>query len=279
MVSRYFPSGLYLWQIIIAVVLVFLPCSTGKPNFHPVTSCTDIKLKDIPVDVLQGCTKNMSTIHCLPDESNNLGLSCFQVTWISKGKCPSYNSYQGNMDEKDCSTVYNGTCPSALFQSPLSLKYTGCYINELKPVPTTTTPTTPLMTTMTTKTPVTSKNLSSDPTANVPITAGNRTEPDQTGVVEGGKEWKIAFIIILVFAFALIAANCVCCIFVYRYKRKVCEKCKQTIREAFFQDLPAICDSRRPQNAESRQQDSHDGPDTPMVKIGYSKRNGSLHSK
>lgn len=55
-----------------------------------------------------------------------------------------------------------------------------------------------------------------------------------SGVVEGGKEWKIAFIIILVFAFALIAANCVCCIFVYRYKRKVCEKCKQTIREGIF---------------------------------------------
>lgn len=36
-------------------------------------------------------------------------------------KCPSYNSYQGNMDENDCSTDHNGTCPSAPYISPLSV--------------------------------------------------------------------------------------------------------------------------------------------------------------
>lgn len=63
-----------------------LRSATGKPNFYPVNSCTDIKLKDIPIDVLQECTKTQTTIHCLPDENNNLGLSCFLVTWISEGK-------------------------------------------------------------------------------------------------------------------------------------------------------------------------------------------------
>lgn len=38
------------------------------------------------------------------------------------GKCPSYNSYQGNMDEKDCSTDYNGECPNELYKSPLSVR-------------------------------------------------------------------------------------------------------------------------------------------------------------
>lgn len=33
-------------------------------------------------------------------------------------KCPSYNSYQGNMHENDCSTDHNGTCPSAPYISP-----------------------------------------------------------------------------------------------------------------------------------------------------------------
>lgn len=65
---------------------MFLPSSTGKPNFFPVKSCIDIKLKDIPADVFQKCSENKSVIHCLPDESNNMGLSCFQVTWIRKGK-------------------------------------------------------------------------------------------------------------------------------------------------------------------------------------------------
>lgn len=68
------------------MVSLFLPSSTGIPNFYPVNSCTDIKLKDIPEDVFQRCSTTNSAIHCLPDENNNLGLSCFQVTWISKGK-------------------------------------------------------------------------------------------------------------------------------------------------------------------------------------------------
>uniref|UniRef100_A0A8W8KHL7 Uncharacterized protein n=1 Tax=Magallana gigas TaxID=29159 RepID=A0A8W8KHL7_MAGGI len=165
MTFRYFPTGVYLLKISF-VVLLFLSSSTEKTNFFLVNSCTDIKLKDIPVDVFQSCSEtdktihclpdendnlglscfavtwisevvsqscseSNSAIHCLPDENNNLGLSCFHVTWISEGKCPSYNSYQGNMDEKDCSTDYNRTCPGVLYKSPLSVLYTGCYINEL----------------------------------------------------------------------------------------------------------------------------------------------------
>ncbi|XP_065936251.1 uncharacterized protein [Magallana gigas] len=130
MTFRYFPTGVYLLKISF-VVLLFLSSSTEKTNFFLVNSCTDIKLKDIPVDVFQSCSETDKTIHCLPDENDNLGLSCFAVTWISEGKCPSYNSYQGNMDEKDCSTDYNRTCPGVLYKSPLSVLYTGCYINEL----------------------------------------------------------------------------------------------------------------------------------------------------
>uniref|UniRef100_A0A8W8KE57 Uncharacterized protein n=1 Tax=Magallana gigas TaxID=29159 RepID=A0A8W8KE57_MAGGI len=96
--------------------------STQKVNFYPVNSCTDIKLKDIPVDVFQSCSETAKTIHCLPDENDNLGLSCFAVTWISEGKCPSYNSYQGNMDEKDCSGDRNGECSGVLYKSPLSVR-------------------------------------------------------------------------------------------------------------------------------------------------------------
>lgn len=40
---------------------------------------------------------------------------------IFAGKCPSYNSYQGNMDEIDCSTDHGGTCPKDLYKSPSSV--------------------------------------------------------------------------------------------------------------------------------------------------------------
>lgn len=69
---------------------MFLKSSTAKPNFYPVNSCTDIKLKEIPVDVFQKCSENKSAIHCLPDDYNNLGLSCFQVTWMSKSKSDAF---------------------------------------------------------------------------------------------------------------------------------------------------------------------------------------------
>lgn len=68
------------------VVLLFLPSSSENRNFYPVNSCTDIKLKDIPLAVFQKCSETNSAIHCLSNENNNLGLSCFQVTWISEGK-------------------------------------------------------------------------------------------------------------------------------------------------------------------------------------------------
>lgn len=43
-------------------------------------------MKEIPVVVSQSCSESNSAIHCLPDENNNLGLSCLHVTWISEGK-------------------------------------------------------------------------------------------------------------------------------------------------------------------------------------------------
>lgn len=196
---RYFQSWLYLWKIHIAVVSLSLSSCSGKPNFYPVKSCTDMKLKDIPIDVFQECSRTNTAIHCLPDENNNLGLSCFQVTWISEDKCPSYNSYQGNMDEKDCSTDHNGKCPGALYKSPLSVNYTGCYIKELIPPPTTkpsmTTMTTEIMTTMTTKTPTTCKNSSSGCLNN-----GNMTQTDQVSVSEAqcGNGWMIAFVTFII---------------------------------------------------------------------------------
>lgn len=119
---RFLPYCLILWKINSG--------STQKVNFFPVNSCTDIKLKDIPVDVFQSCSETDKTIHCLPDENDNLGLSCFAVTWISEGKCPSYNSYQGNMDEKDCSGDRNDECSGVLYKSPLSVRYIGCYVKE-----------------------------------------------------------------------------------------------------------------------------------------------------
>lgn len=75
-----------IYFILLTVVLMSLPSSTGKRNFYPVNSCTEIKLKEIPIDVFQKCSETNSALHCLPDENNDLGLSCFQVTWISKGK-------------------------------------------------------------------------------------------------------------------------------------------------------------------------------------------------
>lgn len=70
---------------------MYLSSSTGKTKFYPVNSCTDIRLKEIPVEVFQSCLEADKTIHCLPDENNNLGLSCFAVTWISKGKTSDFS--------------------------------------------------------------------------------------------------------------------------------------------------------------------------------------------
>lgn len=168
---------------------------------------------------------------------------------INIDKCPSYNSYQGNMDENDCSTYYNATCPGVLYKSPSSVLYTGCYIKELIPTKTTTTPsmTTMKTETMITKTPTTSKKPSSDQTANYSSINENMTQTNNV-VCECGKGWMIAFLFILLLA-VLIAA-----LFVF-YKIKLCDKCKQ---KAFRHD-------RKYQNADSRPQDSYDGSNMPMV--------------
>lgn len=250
MIFRYFPRGLDLLKINI-VVLMFLPIFTGKPNFHEVKSCTDIKLKEIPLDVFQKCSENKSAIHCLPDENNNLGLSCFQATWISKGKCPSYNSYQGNMDEKACSTDYNGECPNDLYKSPLSVRFTGCYIKELIPPPTTT----PSMTTetMKTKTPTTTLTGS---TINVSVINKKGRETNQTGVCEPKKDWMIVFLVFFFLAVALIAVDCAV------YKRIRRGKCKQILRKG-----------------DSRQQKIDAETSNPMVKKNDPECNGSVHQK
>lgn len=220
---KYFLCGLYLWNIKIVTVLLSLQSSTGKPNFSPVNTCTDRKLKDIPLDVFQNCSTTNSAIHCLPDENNNLGLSCFPVTWISKDKCPSYNSFQGNMDEKDCSTDHNGTCPSALYKSPLSVIYTGCYIKELIPPPTTTSMTTETMTT------TTSKKSSSDPITNDSGVAEKRNETCQK-CVECVDGWMIAYVV--TFLLEVLAVIVVAIIL----KSSFCPELKEKIRQGFFQD-------------------------------------------
>lgn len=250
MIFRYFPRGLDLLKINI-VVLMFLPSSTGKLNFHEVKSCTDIKLKEIPLAVFQKCSENKSAIHCLPDENNNLGLSCFQTTWISKGKCPSYNSYQGNMDEKDCSTDYNGECPNELYKSPLSVRFTGCYIKELIPPPTTT----PSMTTetMKTKTPTTTFTGSN---TNVSVINEIGSETNQTGVCKSEKDWMTAFLVFFFLAVALIVVDCAV------YKRIRRGICKQIL----------VKGNSRPQNTDD-ETSSH------MIEKNDPKCNGSVHQK
>ncbi|XP_052714560.1 uncharacterized protein LOC128187919 [Crassostrea angulata] len=107
-----------------------------RPNFSPVKTCTTLTLREIPVAVFDNCTGPGLVIHCLPDSKDDLGLSCYPPRWISPGKCPYYNTYQGNMDEKDCNQDH-GNCPTGQFRSPLSVMYEGCYIKEEKIVTTT----------------------------------------------------------------------------------------------------------------------------------------------
>lgn len=201
--------------------------------------------------MLKKCQETSSVIHCLPDENNNLGLSCFQVTWMSENTCPYYNSYQGNMDEKACSTDYNGECPSAQYKSPLSVRFTGCYIKELIPPPTTT----PSMTTetMTTKTLTTTLT---GPTANVSVINEKGSETNQTGVCEPEKDWMIVFLVFFFLAVALIAVDCAV------YKRIRRGKCKQILRKG-----------------DSRRQEIDDETSDPMVKKNDPKCNGSVHQK
>nr|XP_034336632.1 uncharacterized protein LOC105322456 [Crassostrea gigas]XP_034336633.1 uncharacterized protein LOC105322456 [Crassostrea gigas] len=107
-----------------------------RPNFSPVKTCTTLTLREIPVVVFDNCTGPGLVIHCLPDSKDDLGLSCYPPRWISPGKCPYYNTYQGNMDEKDCNRD-RGNCPTGQFRSPLSVMYGGCYIKEERIITTT----------------------------------------------------------------------------------------------------------------------------------------------
>lgn len=107
------------------VLLLSSPSSTLK-SFYPVKSCSDK-----PDEILQNCTRADETIHCLSDEHNNTGIGCFPVAWINKDKCPYYDSYRGSMDEKTCSKV-GGNCPTKLYKSPLSIKYSGCYVRKIE---------------------------------------------------------------------------------------------------------------------------------------------------
>ena len=65
--------------------MLFIRWTSGQNNFFNVPSCTDIKLRDIPEEVFEKCEEPDMVIHCLPDENDNLGLSCFSVTWIEEG--------------------------------------------------------------------------------------------------------------------------------------------------------------------------------------------------
>ena len=65
--------------------MLFIHWTNGQNNFFKVPSCTDIKLRDIPEEVFEKCKEPDMVIHCLPDENDKLGLSCFSVTWIEAG--------------------------------------------------------------------------------------------------------------------------------------------------------------------------------------------------
>lgn len=118
------------------VILLHQLAASQRPNFSPVKTCTTLTLREIPVAVFDNCTGPGLVIHCLPDSNDNLGLSCYPPRWISPGKCPYYNTYQGNMDEKNCNQDH-GNCPTDQFRSPLSVMYKGCYIKEEQIVTTT----------------------------------------------------------------------------------------------------------------------------------------------
>lgn len=126
----------YTKCIIGYVALLHHLAVSQRSNFSPVKTCTTLTLREIPVAVFDNCTGPGLVIHCLPDSTDNLGLSCYPPRWISPGKCPYYNTYQGNMDEKDCNSKY-GNCPKGQFRSPLSVMYDGCYIKEERIITTT----------------------------------------------------------------------------------------------------------------------------------------------
>lgn len=121
----------------------------GRSIFIPVSSCTDISLAQVPIEVYQNCSGKNRVLHCLPNDNDDLGLCCFSITWIEKGQCPYYNNYQGNMDEKPCPGDSN--CPDKLFKSPLSIHYKGCYKKEQATTPTATAATTSELKTTTAK--------------------------------------------------------------------------------------------------------------------------------
>ncbi|XP_062589824.1 uncharacterized protein LOC134251433 isoform X2 [Saccostrea cucullata] len=118
----------YSWYTLFCVFHLYIARSFGQDNFYPVTSCTDARLKDIPLELLQACAKKGFFIHCLAKVSDEMGLSCFDTIWIEKGKCPYYNSYQGNLDERDC---IGSDCATMTYKSLLSVNYKGCYPKEL----------------------------------------------------------------------------------------------------------------------------------------------------
>ncbi|XP_078337532.1 uncharacterized protein LOC111136588 [Crassostrea virginica] len=121
-------SELKMWICFPILVLLHFHNARGNSNFYPVGVCTQLPLSGIPLEVFEKCSGAGLIIHCLPNSTGSLGLCCFNWTWISPGKCPYYNTYRGNMDEKDCSQ--KGLCPLQQYKSPSSLNYTGCYQKE-----------------------------------------------------------------------------------------------------------------------------------------------------
>nr|XP_022336698.1 uncharacterized protein LOC111132988 isoform X1 [Crassostrea virginica] len=125
------------WICLPILVLLHFHNARGKSIFYPVQVCTQLPLSKIPLEVHENCSGPGLIIHCLPNTIDSLGLCCFNWTWISPGKCPYYNTYRGNMDEKNCSQ--KGLCPKQQYKSPGSLKYTGCYQKEFDITDSTTT--------------------------------------------------------------------------------------------------------------------------------------------
>ncbi|XP_062583854.1 uncharacterized protein LOC134245598 [Saccostrea cucullata] len=202
---------MFSWKSVVRGVIMLLITGSvhGRSIFFPVSSCTDISLAQVPIEVYQNCSGKNRVLHCLPNDNDDLGLCCFSITWIEKGRCPYYNNYQGNMDERKCPG--DSDCPDKLFKSPLSLNYKGCYKKEQ------TTTTTTVYTTTSESQTTTAKERDSRTT--IPQSCNcSRTMCNESLESSSGPN---VIVLVTVFIFILVV---MCAVFVFVVNRKKKEK-------------------------------------------------------
>ena len=104
MVTRDFAAFLYLWyhQVIISL---FFKSSTSK---YEIVNASWLTCISYCIWFTWSCKVGTFTRNCT-------------LCSIISGRCPYYNSYQGNIDEKNCRSL-SGSCPSEHFQSRFSVK-------------------------------------------------------------------------------------------------------------------------------------------------------------